>query len=110
MSEHGSYRQILRSTSIIGGASVVNILIGLVRSKAVAVLLGPAGVGLIGLLQNLMQTASSVASLGMSSVGTRQISEAAATGDMAAVAVARRALLLGTILLALIGASVFWLL
>ena len=77
MSDEGkSYRQILRSTSIIGGASVINILIGLVRVKVAAVLLGPAGVGLMGLFSNLIATAANVAALGMGTVGTRQIAEA----------------------------------
>lgn len=43
---NASYRRILKSTSVIGGASVINIGIGLLRSKVLAVLLGPAGVGL----------------------------------------------------------------
>lgn len=105
-----SYRQILRSTSIIGGASFVNILIGLVRVKIVAVLLGPAGVGLIGLLLNLVATASSVAALGIGAVGTRQIAEAAGREDDHAVAVARRALFWGTLAMSVVGALVFWLL
>ena len=39
MSEGNSYRQILRSSSIIGGASVINILVGLLRMKVAALLL-----------------------------------------------------------------------
>lgn len=111
MSEDGSsYRQILRSTSIIGGASVINILIGLVRVKVAAVLLGPAGVGLMGLFSNLIATASSVAALGMGTVGTRQIAEAAGRDDPQAIAVARRALFWGTLVMAVLGAWAFWLL
>lgn len=111
MSDDGkSYRQILRSTSIIGGASVINILIGLVRVKVAAVLLGPAGIGLIGLFSNLMATASNVAALGMGTVGTRQIAEAAGHEDDHAVAVTRRALLWATLAMSVIGALVFWLL
>ena len=111
MSEDGkSYRQILRSTSIIGGATVINILIGLVRVKMVAVLLGPAGVGLIGLFSSLIATASSVAALGMGTVGTRQIAEAAGRDDPQAIAVARRALFWGTLAMAVLGAWAFWLL
>lgn len=41
-----SYGQILRSSSIIGGATGINYVIGMVRTKAVAVLLGPSGIGL----------------------------------------------------------------
>jgi O-antigen/teichoic acid export membrane protein len=106
----GSYRQILRSTSIIGGASVVNVLISLVRVKVAAVLLGPAGVGLIGLFSNLMATAANMAALGMGTVGTRQVAEAAGREDPHAVVVTRRALFWGTLAMAIVGALAFWLL
>ena len=92
MSKDASYRQILRSSVIIGGASVVNIFVGLLRIKVAAVLLGPAGVGLIGLLTSLASTASAVAGLGFGNVGTRQIAEAAGRSDAAANAAVRRAL------------------
>lgn len=110
MSEGNSYRHILRSTTIIGGAAVFNILVGLLRTKVVAVVLGPAGLGLIGLLQNLMGTATVLSSLGFGSAGTRQIAEAAGAGDARAVATARRALFWGTLGLAASGAIAVWLL
>lgn len=110
MTKDNSYRQILRSSSIIGGASVINIGIGLLRTKLAAMLLGPAGIGLIGLYANLVSTASTVAGLGFGNVGTRQIAEAAGTADLQKVATARRALFWGTLVLALVGALAFWLL
>jgi PST family polysaccharide transporter len=103
-----SHRQILRSSSLIGGASVFNILVGLVRLKAAALLLGPAGLGLIGLFQSFVSAASAVASLGMANVGTRQIAEAEAKGEEAGIAAARRALFWGTLVLAALGAAVTW--
>ncbi|MDX1695599.1 MAG: O-antigen translocase [Ketobacteraceae bacterium] len=106
--EESSHKQILRSSAIIGGASVLNILIGLLRMKVVAVLLGPAGVGLIGILNNLMSAGSTIAALGFGNVGTRQIAEARGQEDQAGVDAARRALFWGTIVLALIGALAFW--
>ncbi|MCD9047148.1 O-antigen translocase [Luteimonas sp. MHLX1A] len=108
MSESGSYRQILRSSSIIGGASLINILVGLVKMKVAAVLLGPAGVGMIGLLQSLMSAASAVSALGFGTVGTRQIAEAVGRDDDAAIAAARRALFWGTLGLAALGAMLVW--
>lgn len=108
MAEGNSYRQILRSTSIIGGASVINILVGLLRTKVAAMLLGPAGVGLIGLFTNLVATASTVAGLGFGNVGTRQIAQASASGDDARVFTARRALFWGTLGLSVLGALAFW--
>jgi PST family polysaccharide transporter len=104
-----SYTQILRSSSIIGGASVINILVGLLRNKVVAVLLGPAGVGLIGLLQNLMTTGSTLASLGLGNAGTRQVAHAVSSGDDGAVSTSRRALFWSTTCLAIVGGAVFYL-
>lgn len=89
---------------------MLNILIGLLRMKAAAVLLGPAGVGLIGLLQNILGTAAGLAGLGVGNVGTRQIAEAAATGDVHNVAIARRALFWLTLALAVLGGCGVWLL
>lgn len=108
MTDAKSYRQILRSSFIIGGASVLSILVGLVRTKVAAVLLGPSGVGLIGLFQSLMATATTVAGLGFGNVGTRQIAEAMGREDAQAVAAARRALFWGTFGLSLAGGVVVW--
>ncbi len=107
MSE-SSYRTILRSSSIIGGAQVINIAVSLVKLKVVAVLLGPAGMGLVGLYLNLVQTASTISALGFGNVGTRQIATAQAEGGDVAVGRTRRALFWGTMGLALLGAAVFW--
>jgi len=108
VTEKSSHRQILRSSFIIGGASVINILIGLLRIKVVALLLGPAGVGLIGLLHNLMATASTIGALGIGTVGTRQIAEAAGRCDQAGIDTARRALFWGTLCLAALSGLLLW--
>lgn len=108
MGEINSRQQILRSSAIIGGASVVNIIIGLLRVKIAALLLGPAGIGLISLLQSMLATASTIIALGFGNVGTRQISEAAGRDDTVAMVVARRALFWGTLGLAVVGGGIFW--
>lgn len=48
-----SYEQALKSTGIVGGAQFLTILITVVKTKIVALLLGPAGVGVLGLLRVL---------------------------------------------------------
>lgn len=108
MAASGAHRQILISSSIIGGASLANILIGMLGTKVAAMLLGPAGIGSIGLLNQLVVTAASVAALGFGNVGMRQIVEANGKGDPIAVVVARRALFWGTLLLAVLGMVVVW--
>lgn len=110
MNEKNSYRQILRSSAIVGGSSAFNILISLLRIKIVAVLLGPAGIGLISLLQNLMATGSQISAMGLGNAGTRQIAEAAGSNEQEKIDTARRALFWGTLLLSAIGGVSFWLL
>ncbi len=108
--ERASYRQIFKATSIIGGAQVVSIVIGVARTKVFALLLGPAGIGLLGLLNALLSAAGMVAQMGMGAVGTRQIAEAHATGDQARIALARRALMVATLFLSVVGGGAVWLL
>jgi O-antigen/teichoic acid export membrane protein len=103
-----SYHRILKSTSIIGGASFINIAVGVLRTKVLAVLLGPAGMGLTSLYTSLMTTAATVATSGLGPVGTRQIAVAFSLEDERALMVARRALFWGTMLLACAGALVVW--
>lgn len=80
-----SYGQILRSSSIVGGGEIANQLIGLVRTKAVAVLLGPAGMGLVGLYVSAAGFMGTIALLGINQSGVRAVAEAAGEGDLARV-------------------------
>lgn len=104
----GGHKQILKSSLVMGGASFANIVIGLLRMKVVAVLLGPAGVGLIGLLNNLMTAGASFSAMGLGNSGTRQIAEANGKDGDEELFVARQALFGCSVLLALIGAAIFF--
>lgn len=99
----------MRSSSIIGGAQVISIVVGLLRMKALAMLLGPAGVGLAGLYQSIIQTGTTIASLGVGTVGTRQVAEARSEGGDLAVGRTRRSLFWGAAILSSIGTILFWL-
>jgi O-antigen/teichoic acid export membrane protein/glycosyltransferase involved in cell wall biosynthesis len=79
--EKGSYVQILKSSALVGGAQVANIAIGIVRTKTMALLLGPAGFGLFGLYNSILGLAQNFSSMGINSSGVRQIAEATATND-----------------------------
>ncbi|MBZ6079385.1 O-antigen translocase [Microvirga puerhi] len=74
-----TYTQILKSTAQIGGSSVVNIAFGIIRNKALALILGPSGVGLMGLYNSVADLTQSFSGLGVQSSGVRQIAEAAGT-------------------------------
>lgn len=81
-----SYGKVLKSSAMIGGSSVLNIGLGIVRTKAMAVLLGPSGVGLLGIYGSIVDLTRSIAGLGLNSSGVRQIAEAVGTGDSQRVA------------------------
>ena len=80
-SKVGTYGQILKSSALVGGAQILNIVIGMVRTKAMAVLLGPSGFGLFGLYSSVSNLAQNIAGLGVNSSGVRQIAAAVSTGD-----------------------------
>lgn len=102
-----SHRQILRSSSIVGGASLINIGLSLLRMKAAALVVGPAGVGLIGLLQNFLAAGSTLAGLGLGGAVTRHLA-AKQPRQAAAEADVRRALFWAGLLLSLITLLVLW--
>ena len=99
-----SHVQILKSTAIIGGASVVNVLFAIVRNKAIAVLLGPQGVGLMGLYSSIADLAQTLAALGIQDSGVRQIAEAVGTGDADRIARTATVLRWVSVALGLLGA------
>ena len=47
----------------------------MIRAKAMAVLLGPAGFGLMGVYDSIINLAQSIAGLGINSSGVRQIAK-----------------------------------
>lgn len=80
------YKQILRPTFIMGGSSVINSLLAIVRIKFIALLLGPSGVGLIGIYQMISSMVSTLCGMGISDSGVRQIAEASGRDDQELVA------------------------
>lgn len=99
-----SYAQILRSSLLIGGSSAIGIVLSLVRNKAMALMLGPAGFGLMSLYTAIMDVTRSIAEMGVNQSGVRQIAEAAAKGGMERVAITAYVLRRTSVLLGAIGA------
>jgi O-antigen/teichoic acid export membrane protein len=84
--EKSSYRQIMKATSIFGGVQVFNIFIAIIRSKAIAVLLGPAGMGIAGLLTSTTGLVSSLTNFGLGTSAVKDIAQAHGTGDETRIA------------------------
>lgn len=85
-SETDSYGNILRSTALLGASSVISMFFSLIRMKAIALLLGPAGVGLVALYISIVDMAVAVAGLGVAQAGVRQIAIAEGSGSRTWVA------------------------
>lgn len=81
-----SYRQIMKATSIFGGVQVFNILISIVRSKIIAVLLGPAGMGIAGLLTSTTGLVSALTNFGLGTSAVRNVAEANESGNKTRIA------------------------
>lgn len=99
-----TYSQILKSSAIIGGSSVINIGIRIVRTKAMALLLGPSGVGLMGLYETIIELTQSIVGMGVNSSGVRQIAEAVGSDDTKRIARTAQVLQRTSLFLGLLGA------
>lgn len=76
-----SYRQVMKATSIFGGVQVFNIIVNIIRSKFVAVLLGPAGMGIAGLLGSTLGLIGGLTNFGLGTSAVKDIAAANETGD-----------------------------
>ncbi|WP_181701985.1 O-antigen translocase [Chthonobacter albigriseus] len=99
-----SHRHVLRILGILGSSAVIQIAIGVLKVKALALLAGPSGVGLAGLFAAVLSVGTSTAGIGLGQGAVREI--AAKADDPASVAVIRRALFWGSVALGLLGALV----
>lgn len=76
-----SYAHILKYTGVFGGVQGLNILVGIVRNKLVAMILGPAGMGLMSLFNSTIKLISDSTNLGIPMSAVREISDAYGNKD-----------------------------
>ncbi len=85
-----SFARILRSSALMGGAQVATLLVAFVRTKVIAQLMGPAGVGLVGVLTAFNGNVSTLAAWGLGASGVRMIASATEEEKPAKQAAVRR--------------------
>ena len=102
--KENSYNSILKRISAFGGLQVFTILINLLRGKFVALLLGPAGMGVSSLFLTSSTTIQQLGSLGLNLSIVKEAASAKDDPSRSAnvMAVARRLIWLTSILGALI--------
>ena len=70
-----SYKQIAKSSGLIAFVSIFQMAFGLLRNKAIALMLGAKGFGIYGLYQVFIETAITFSSLGLDKSGVRHIAK-----------------------------------
>ena len=85
-----AFARILRSSALMGGAQLVTLGAGFVRAKIIALVIGPSGVGLVGVLTSFNSNLSSFAGWGLGTTGVRSISSASEEERPAKIASVRK--------------------
>jgi len=80
---NNSYTHILKTTGLFGGVQGISILVSVLRTKLVALLLGPDGMGLTALFNSTIKFVSDSTGFGIQMSGVREVSEAFESGDKA---------------------------
>lgn len=75
------YKEIFKSTFLFAFVRVFQMLIGIVRNKLVAVILGPSGIGILQIFEKTTELIKKGAGLGISQSALRDLSVAKNTGD-----------------------------
>ncbi len=79
---NNNYKEGLKGTTLFGGVQIYKILISVIRSKLLAIFLGPSGVGVLGLLSSATDFVYSLSNFGLGTSAVRDISEANKEGDI----------------------------
>lgn len=79
-------RMAMKAMGIFGGVQVVGILCSIIRTKLVAMWIGPVGTGLFALFNNALEMISTGTNLGIRSSSVRDISQACERRDDSVIA------------------------
>lgn len=80
-----SYRSIFKATSLFGGVQLWKILIQVIKQKAIALLLGTAGMGISGLYTSSINLIQGLTSLGLDKSAVKNVAEANGNGNLNSV-------------------------
>lgn len=79
--DRNSYRNITKAIGLFGGTKVFQVLINIIKNKIVAVLLGPAGMGIAGMITSTTSTISALTGFGLGTSSVRDVSQSFSSGD-----------------------------
>lgn len=79
-------RMAMKAMGLFGGVQVMGIVCSIIRTKLVALWIGPVGIGLFGLFNNALEMISTGTNLGIRSSSVRDLSQAMGSNDKRLVA------------------------
>lgn len=79
--DNEDFKEGLKTTSLFGGVQIFKILISIISSKFVALLLGPTGMGISGLLSSTTGLIGAATNLGLSTSAVKDVAQSYAQGD-----------------------------
>ncbi len=80
-----SYQQILKSTSVFGSVQFLTILFSIIRTKLIAVFVGAEGMGIIAVLNSILNLISAATGLGIETSAVKSVSENYKDNDVRSV-------------------------
>lgn len=75
-SNRNNYGNILKAIGLFGGVKIFDIIVNIVKAKIVAVLIGPLGMGVMGMITSTTGMIGSVSGLGLHTSAVRDVSKA----------------------------------
>ncbi len=81
MGEGQDIKKSFKATTLFGGVQVFSILVSIVRSKIVALLIGPVGIGIVELYNSTITLIGSFTDFSLSTSAVRDVSVAYKSGD-----------------------------
>lgn len=101
-----SYGHVLKYTGLFGGVQVLTMLVGLVRNKIAALLLGPSGMAIVALLNNAVSLLNQGTNFGISFSAVKHVAELTEAEDAGRITTFVRTVRLWSLLTALLGCLV----
>jgi O-antigen/teichoic acid export membrane protein len=74
--DRNSYKNIFKSISLFGGVKIFQILIGIIKNKVIAILLGPNGMGIAGLITSSTEMVAALTGCGLQTSAVRDVAQA----------------------------------
>jgi O-antigen/teichoic acid export membrane protein len=71
--ENNFYKQIFKATSLFGSSQVLQFVFQVFSNKIIAFLLGPSGIGTLGLINNTVQALITLTSFDLAKTATREM-------------------------------------